>query len=56
MDNKDNPSQAPDAANATSSIPKFCPLDGSILYRQYVPEIECDCWLCPECQYMEPIL
>lgn len=39
-----------------SSIPKFCPVDGDILYRQYVPELECDCWLCPTCEYIEPIL
>lgn len=33
---------------------KYCPIDGSILARIVVDNI--DGWQCPECEYFEPIL
>ena len=57
MSDKTN-TQNTETPQAVAAIPKFCPRDGSILYREYVPDFECDCWLCPEpgCGYTEPIL
>lgn len=47
---------ATDAAQTNYTIPKFCPLDGSILFKEYRPVWECECWVCPECGFEDPIL
>lgn len=35
------------------TIPKFCPVDGSLMYKGDVQGVLC--WLCPDCDYTEPV-
>lgn len=40
------------------AIKKRCPACGTALVKQYDPDLECECWICPAegCGYIEPIL
>ncbi|WP_443115493.1 hypothetical protein [Herbaspirillum seropedicae] len=56
MNTNNDTAPAQDAAVAVSSLPKRCPVEGEILVKMYLPIWECDCWVCPACEYTEPIL
>ena len=38
------------------AVRKYCPVDGQILYKKWEEDLECYCWECPACGYIEPIL